>query len=434
MEKQFSVTINGQEIQKQDIDQWSENAALADDRVLAELLRVSPGAAVKAVLPFTFQKAVIGPGDVAHTSETAVVAPGTGAVYVAPFRAVVGSRTGANTDALKWWRDIRSGIFVGTGADAPAWKVPIAANASGNPRWDVVYAAVAIDLPAATIARKVKDPGTLQVSPQNVPPYKSTVVTIGVAQGTPDANPNKPGVPADSGGTYYIALAYVRVPDGFTAASVVSRSDVYDVSPAIALSAAMGAKVLRPADGVSSISGDRESFQPWPISGNRPGAFLPSTMQGGEDRIVPIDMNASTPSAQNGSILDSSVDWRHRYFRWSLYVSSDSTHKFASDPGVGAVPIPRAGNYSRPGAAGTYTAQGMGQSFVADGNSYGFGANTAAVARVQGADLSELGASATVGLYVDMATGYLKFYSGGSVATTSRMMFWIEATAPFGNA
>ncbi len=109
-EPQFQLVDNGQEVQQADFDLLGQTSGLADDRVLAEFLRFPPytGTVVKAIYPY---------GTSTSASAATVSAPGTasGSVLINPFRAIVGSRTAAATDALKSWRDVRSGVLVGGG-------------------------------------------------------------------------------------------------------------------------------------------------------------------------------------------------------------------------------------------------------------------------------------------------------------------------------
>ena len=138
MEPRFQISQNGQELQKDDVNLVAHEAALADDRVLAELLRLAPfdGQRVaKAILPFGHAGAA-GP----------TVAPNgpTGSVLISPFRAVIGSRSPVQVGAKDCWRDIRSAIFT-AGPFALTSIVGFNPNPTSTPRWDLVCAAVAVD-------------------------------------------------------------------------------------------------------------------------------------------------------------------------------------------------------------------------------------------------------------------------------------------------
>ncbi len=129
--------------------------------MLAEALRLAPnqGAVSRAIFPYGWS------GDNSGTVTPTTAADGS--VYIAPFRAVIGSRTNVSTDGLKSWRDIRSAVFV-AGADpttptpvtALAVKQALAANSSGLDRWDLIYAAVTPDANANSVQRAVKNPNT----------------------------------------------------------------------------------------------------------------------------------------------------------------------------------------------------------------------------------------------------------------------------------
>lgn len=113
MESKFQLLNNGQEVQTSDINSMSDSAALADDRVLAELLRMPPydGSTVtKGVIPFTAETR-------SDSSDAFNVVSGlgvAGVIRVRPFRALVGSRTAEASDPKKNWRDIRSTIHIGS--------------------------------------------------------------------------------------------------------------------------------------------------------------------------------------------------------------------------------------------------------------------------------------------------------------------------------
>src|ERR1700719_1812588 len=103
----LQLAQNGVEVEQGDINLLGSVGGLADDHVLAELLRLAPfsGTVAKAVLPF------------GHTQSAApTVAPNgaSGSVVVSPFRVIVGSRdTTANIGVRANWNDLRSGICAG---------------------------------------------------------------------------------------------------------------------------------------------------------------------------------------------------------------------------------------------------------------------------------------------------------------------------------
>src|ERR1700736_4514807 len=203
-EDRFALSVSGQELQKDDVNLVAKEAALADDRVLAELLRLAPfdGARVtKAIVPF------------GHTGASGpTVAPNGAArsVLVSPFRAVIGSRTPVQAGAKDTWRDIRSAIYTGSPTSLTG-TVAFAPNASPNSRWDLVYAAVAVDANGASLPRFAKDAATKVVNLQTLVTTLTNPVTVGVVPGTPAPSPIAPAVPNDAGGTFYIPLSLVHI-------------------------------------------------------------------------------------------------------------------------------------------------------------------------------------------------------------------------------
>ena len=224
-ENEYVHPENGAEVREQDIDLMSHDGALADDRTLWELLRLTHGSATpqKAVLPYgkSGGRPDLGPDNATPLDSTALVQgnAANGSVYVLPFRAVVGSTFTTNTFYAEYLRGQRSFYLLGS-----TWHgrtVAIAANASGNPRWTLVYANVTPDGPGDSANYVKKDPGTLLVSLVVAGTVtRKTTVTVTTVDGTPAACPTKPALPADGGGVYKIALAYLWIPNGFKGSSI----------------------------------------------------------------------------------------------------------------------------------------------------------------------------------------------------------------------
>src|SRR5690606_5860161 len=184
MEEQFKAPLNGLEIHIEDVDLWSKNAALADDRVLAELLQLAPftaGEPAKAILPYG--KALVVPSGSDDST-----------VRVRPFRAIVGSRdTVANIGHKDNWHDVRSALHIPNVSGQQYRNVQLSATASNN-RWDLIWCRVEADIPSATKPRYVKSSGGTVIS-QNLIATKITTVTIGVNEGTEAASPVGPNLP-----------------------------------------------------------------------------------------------------------------------------------------------------------------------------------------------------------------------------------------------
>src|SRR5262245_59795698 len=111
MEATYRREFLGQAVSTGDLVTMAENAGLADDHVLAELLRLPPfdGTTVaKAIIPFGIE----GPQGAGFVPNRQIV-QGSGAadgkIRVLPFRAIIGSRDEIVVGGeKKTWRDIRS--------------------------------------------------------------------------------------------------------------------------------------------------------------------------------------------------------------------------------------------------------------------------------------------------------------------------------------
>src|SRR5258708_169454 len=219
MQDRFQLTQNGQELQQSDVNLVAKVASIADERVFQEMLKMqgfgtnADGKAIKAIIPGV---ATIVTGNGA-----------TGQVEVGSFRAIVGSRQSISggATARDFYEDIRTRTFIASDA-AVAINLSLAANSSGNPRWDLVYCRVDVDANSASVIRQVKSPTTSVVTPTSVVITLATNLVAGVVTGTPSGTPVLPSLPTDAAGSYYIPLAYVRVPTGFTAGSTVATTDI----------------------------------------------------------------------------------------------------------------------------------------------------------------------------------------------------------------
>lgn len=413
MEPQPQILNNGQSILVGDFNALGEAAALADDRVLAELFRLQPfdGATVRrGIMPYN------------HAAWGALqfVAPNgaTGSVLVNPFRAFIGSRTAVGTNAKANWRDTRSAV--GVGSTTLAQVVTFAANASGNPRWDMIYAAVAVDANSASVFRKVKDPTTKAIASASTVVTKVTTVALGVQAGTPGASPSWPAAPADAAGTYYIPLAYVRIPNGFTAGSTIAKTDIAEAAPTLALSSATGGSSLQIAnrhftpEAANALT--TAKVQTWGSTGTRPNMFLPPLMGGVDGLVVAVDLRTGVESHVTTGLVDSR-DWRGRLARWTASIHTDDF----------------------PWAGGTGHRAAMTGAAITDmvGNS-GFGntmvgAASRMVAFLNGAHHAFMPDTSTIGIYCDnLDGGKLKVSYLNAPNVTA--IFWIEFTPPWGNA
>lgn len=441
MEDRQQLAVDGEEVALEDLNAAWKVASLQDDRVLAELYRLTPfgSAAAKAIVPYGITGQTYDGSCTVEPSGSA-----DGKVRVKPFRAIVGSRStiatfisGGETSvqaAKDNWRDIRSGVFADSSDGTTlAFAQSLGANSSGNPRWDLVYAQLSVEANGASDTRFVRPPSGGAPAPAAELLTLSCPVTIVVQPGTPAVSPTFPSAPADAGGNYNFPLAYVRVPNGFTSGSTVASGDIYDVAAAAHLSRVTGMPSLAPASGMYKQGGASQTNYPWAATaGARPAPYLPPEMLGGEIRFFGLNYGGSDTIA-NGGILDDSIDWRYRAFMVFVQaITRTGGAQFAWEQSATvSTLVPGTGASGRP----LSTAWMMGQSFEADG--YILSGMAAVCSFMQvAADfavaLSSMAASpAQVGLYVDMSTGALKVFTAGS--PNVKVMYWLFATAPFPN-
>jgi hypothetical protein len=417
----YQHALNGAEVESGDVNLIAEVGALADDHVLAELLRLPPygGAVSKAILPFE-RGATVSPNGA------------SGTVLISPFRAIVGSRdTLQNIGPKKLWNDLRSGIF--TGVATLTGEASFAANSSGFSRWDLVYAMLATDAAGASVTRFRKDPVSEQVGTVNVVRTRVQRVTVDVLRGTPAVTPAKPALPPDGGGNFYFPLAYVRIPTGFGATSTVLPADIDEVIPYLPLARTTGAATSVPANQCHKEGGTVLSnplFAWASASGQRPGPYMPPTMAGLETILVPLDLfdaNAANWSHPNTGVIDDSRDWRNRVFTWQAHVRGGANTAFAWNGGP--PPATMTPQMTLGASLGSRFALGCGQSFWPD---MAFNPWSGVVS-IDQANATEIAQGARIGLYVDHAdAGKLKLWVIGAPAV--RLFLWLTATAPYPNA
>jgi hypothetical protein len=438
--------ISGQEVQTGDVATLGAVSGLADDRLLAELLRLAPyagGAAYRAIVGNTSSA-----GGPPYTQP--VVVPALGGVGINLFRAVVGSRntpSAANLPAgnlgaiwgesspLAWWRDIRSGVFSQRGAGGGSiYNIALTANSSGNPRWDLIYAVIQPDTSGPAVTRRVKNPNTGVIASMSVAQYLYSPVTVSVVTGTPGATPTPPPCPADSSTAYYIPIAWVRVPNGFTSASTPATTDIRPtVTNVVGSSVYAGISQFRQLSqpfevdvctGSNDIDATYATNFPWNASaGGRPGPFMPPEWRGGKVLILEADwFTLGSYSHPNGSIIDSSQDWRNRLF---LVYAQGGANKLATDQSGGTTTrVPYGSTLS------TANLTQMSSSFSADANLV---AGTSTVISMSPSNMASFAAGSAAGIVVSQSTGQLLAWTNAT-STSSRVAFWIFASAQFPNA
>ena len=430
MESKLNLTVNGQEVQQSDINLVGKTAALADDRVLAEFVRLpSFGTSVsKAIYPYTDYTKLTATG-IANPGEWLVW--GTGKITVYPFRAFIGSRTAAGTSGLDNWRDIRSVVF--TNSTSLGTDVTFSANSSGNPRWDLVYCAVTPDTNDTNVNRYVKDPVALTVGTQSIAVTQSVHVSLSVVTGTPSATPALPSIPADAAGTYYIPICYVAIQNGFTGTTALTGKNIFCAAPIIGNSSKItGAQVIRPASSLYTAGTNgsikQANLTTWATNGQRPAWYVSPEAIGGDSLFILMDLSdASTAnwSHTNGSVIDLGYKtWLDRYFHWVILLESTTT-KFASNPASpeGAPSTTTFLPYAPNDQGTTKIFSGFGQSFGWDQSLGASQPDTTDAGSVFYLTGSNGNGSWTLGAYVDANSGdatfgALKFYMSGTGITS----------------
>lgn len=430
METQFIHAFAGQEVESADVNLLGETSALADDRVLAELVRLLPFGGlvpVKGVIPYGLNA----PAGTTPAAELAIVGKsgaGDASSHVRPFRAIVGSRTAAAVDPKAHWRDIRSAIHVGSSTLHRAVVHPATA---ANHRWDLIYARVDVDQDQGAITRYVKDPSTAAVTAQSIATRKATTVTIELVSGAESATPTRPALPNDSAPSYYIPLAYVFIAHPWTLASTLDARHIHEVAPCVPIAGAAGVPSIAPCNGMHKLGGALLTAVDWSAANGRPGAHVPPTMVGGAERFLGMGWAAAYDSGTplNAiTVVDDSIDWRNRIFRWDAMFTS--TGHFAWQNTLAGAKVPSVLD-STPAAFGATRMQALGQSLDDDATAL-TGVAGGIVARVNPTILSAMAASSDVALFVRFSDGALC----ARVAATDpvgRLFFWISGSGPFNN-
>jgi hypothetical protein len=159
-------------------------------------------------------------------------------------------------------------------------------------------------------------------------------------------------------------------------------------------------------------------------------------MVGGEERIILVQLNPVPISHNDGDIVDSSVDWRFRYFMWTL--AGNSVGMSSDRTKTSTLASPLAGS-AFVAAGAIPPAFGAGQSFIDDSQ---WPANLSPAVTFpaidsngsQGVALFWEGAAGTPRLgfmlYVDATNGNLRIKHN---SPTVSFVIWLRATAPYSN-
>lgn len=407
MENRYQHTIDGQEVNEIDLNTIATEASLADDRTLAEVFRL---AQVGSTNPGGVAS---DRGIVAGDPASEIVRPSGSAnatVNIAAFRAFLGAISPSDSIAAR--KDIRSFVAAATTVQFPAITT--------NPRWDLVYARLDVDIDGPSVSRFVKT-GTTPATQQSVVTTKVTTITIGRVQGTESTSPAPPAIPADSGSSYYIPVAYVLLPAGHTLTTAIAKANINEAAKILMPSAGAGACSLSPAS-VNHVGAGREAGSTWSISG-RDQAYIPPTMVGKIEKVIALHFGGTRTIALGASsVLDNTIDWRNRIFKALI----------AGGALAGAYQLPwvPAGSNYVPDGRAVAVYQSMGQSFHTNGSSAG-----GEIALINTSTLNNAitGGPASVEVYVDMSTGFLM----AKVSATDPacdLIIWIEATGSHNNA
>jgi hypothetical protein len=180
-------------------------AAQADDRALEALL--TPHGIQKRILPLSEETPSVNP------RLLIVPSPSTGAVRMRPARLLA---SGAGPFRLSMSATVEAPI------DSPL----VGANATGQTRFDLVYASMAYAI-SAQGTRKVKDVSSGIISPQVLPLERAPRVALAIIPGISTANPLG-ALPADApdGTAFNFPVALVTVPTGHVAGQPIPQAQI----------------------------------------------------------------------------------------------------------------------------------------------------------------------------------------------------------------
>jgi hypothetical protein len=416
MQKQFQVTEVGQEVELSDLNKIAEEAALTEDRVFAELLRMQyfGTAASKGILPYGLRNED-------YWTQSRGVLASTGitnaSVIISPFRALVGSRVSAGTDADAFRYGIRSAIPTYGNGQA----MQLSATVSNN-RWDLVYARVDVDLSEAAVPRYVRGSDNND-DVEQLSIFKSCSVVIGVVSGLEATNPSIPDLPVDGAGAYYIPLGAVLLQHPFTLTTRILPKAIFEGNcPVVGVAPSAGGTDVKP-------SSNAQSLGTWTPANGRPREYMPPSMTGKVERVFGWDYLLSHESVPLNAttVIDDSVNWQNRAFKVTVQVLPSGSSRALAWSGSASGTV----QATPSGAEMTRNHVFMGQSFVND-VSAADASSVGKICQLNNANVTEMASGSSITLFVK-DTGELC----AKLAATSpnaQLFFWIEATGPFSNA
>lgn len=421
MRKQRVFAPNGREVTTDDLSTVGELAGSVSDQFVSELFRLqsNQGTVARAVIPYgTFKTDGTNPQS-AGIVTTSGAADNT--LFIYPFRAIIGILGVSSGPELAWTQQRTRPVVFESGSTLQT-GVTLDPTASKK-RIDLVYCKITILGTQTSDTRYVRDPTTGVVSVQSLIIELSDAFTVGVVKGAETSGtPSRPAIPADTATDFYIPLAYVYLPTTFVASTQIDNHWIHEVVPVIPLARTTSAMTMRPANVQYTTSGALITNQPFDNGGGdeRPQAYMPPTMTGGETIMLALDFDAGTPYPPLNAItvVDDSVDWRNRVFRWQ----SAEKHNIG-------VTVFAWGSGNCPGV-GSFLENGVGQSFFDDGTAFmsTAGGVIAALGTLGGSPMAS-----TVYLFVDLSTGALKA-KVSNVSPAARVFVWIDASGQYANA
>lgn len=275
---------DGEAITTTESNRVARIAATMDDRAWEPLF--TPGSVQKKIIPLSEESASVNPRLLMVPGVTA------GAVKLMPSLFLAGGVSLPNhlNMAAKLEAALDSAIF--------------ASNASGSTRYDLVYATISYAV-SVTGSRKVKDVSTALVSTQVLNLEKVPQVVLTVLANVSNVTPTS-GMPADpgDGSAYNFPLCYVALPNGYTATTVITQSQVTHLWSGSWL-APQRVHGMRPMSvyagaGVEKPSGSLPLLDRWGADSRFFGHF----------KVTSGTPGGATPP---GDVLDSTIDWRSRF-------------------------------------------------------------------------------------------------------------------------
>lgn len=429
-ELRHRVRASGREILQDDIDTTiGDTAGFAVSRMIHELYRLPNGA--KGILPASEGIATIAPA----TGLLGLPPGDTGAIYVNPFRACIGSTIAADPGgSLENYRGVRSSVFIGASSQNRQ-TIFFVSPPGSDPYIALVYAAVIPNDQVATRNRYFKDISTGIVSNILLSTADDDTVTVLSVNGAPSPTPIAPSLPVDGGGVYYIPLAYVRVNSQFH--STIRKQDIQEIAPVLTPDAASGAASMRVAtanyDVLNLPNGRAPGFAA--ALDLRDNTFLPRTMSGCESIQCAIDLGGASGgwSITSGQAIDSSRDWRNRIFRITATAAVMTDNAGVVDFAWQATSTDVSTTFTCPphgtqgNVFGSNFALYMGQSFNNDTTSSVGGP---IIAWIEHSSLGKV-AAGNIYLWVNASTGALHCTVTGS--PNCKLFLWIDASAQFAN-